>query len=100
MKKLSQSGFAIVELAILVVALAVLGGAGYLVWRQHDQKKQPVVSTDTTAPTSSKQTTLVPSAPQVNNASDLNGAMQALNQTDLAANSTDSSQLSTQTNGF
>jgi len=104
MNKQSQSGFAVIELAIVVVVLAVLGGTSYFVWHQHHDKNKlmPTASTTVAPPSGDKSsdTTSTPSAPQVNNASDLNSAMQALNQTDLAANNNDSGQLSTQANGF
>ncbi|HEY4161253.1 MAG TPA: hypothetical protein VGM08_04280 [Candidatus Saccharimonadales bacterium] len=103
MDKRSQAGFAIVELIILVLVLAVLGGSGYLVWHQHQDKSVLTPTASTVVPSASdsqSSSTSAPTAPQVNSASDLNGAMQALNETDLAANNTDSGQLSTQASGF
>lgn len=96
MKK--QSGFAIVELVVAVVIVAAVAGVGYFVWHEHN-KKTPVVST-TTSSSYQSPTTSAPAAPQVNNASDLNSAMQALNQTNVTAGNTDSSQLSTQASAF
>ncbi len=91
MKK--QSGFAILELVAVVALIAVIGGAVYYAWYTHSQ------SNSTASSYQSPQVTVSP-APQVTKASDLNSAMQALNSADITANTTDSSQLSTQTSGF
>lgn len=101
MKKQSQAGFAIVEVVVIAAVVVALSAASYLVWRQHS-KRQPATTANVTSPAAAKTPpgTSVPSAPQVNKASDLNDVAQALDQTDMAANSTDSSQLSTQANGF
>ena len=103
-KQTQQSGFAIVELVILVVVLAVLGGMSYFILH-HTKKVQPATTASTVnVPAVENQTattsTSVPAAPQVNSASDLNSAMQALNQTDMNANGTDSTQLGSQSSGF
>ena len=103
MKKQSQAGFAVVELAVIVVVLAGLGGISYFVWSQHQDKNKhtPTVSS-VTAPAVASQSTSpsTPTAPQVNSASDLNSAAQALDQTDTSASNSDSSQLSSQASGF
>lgn len=98
MKK--QSGFAVVELVVVVVLVVAIAGVGYFVWHEHN-KKSPVATTTTTSSTNYQSpSTSVPAAPQVNKASDLNNAMQALNQTNVSAGNTDSNQLSTQTAAF
>jgi prepilin-type N-terminal cleavage/methylation domain-containing protein len=97
MKK--QSGFAIIELVIVLVIVAAVAGVGYYVWRTH--KTTPTPTATTTGSTNYQSpSTSTPTAPQVNSASDLNNAMTALNQTSITANNTDSSQLSTQASGF
>ncbi|HVC35998.1 MAG TPA: hypothetical protein VNE40_00935 [Candidatus Dormibacteraeota bacterium] len=91
MKK-QQSGFAIIELFISIVVIAVIVGIGYFVWHGHQATtnklgyKSPAVAT--------------PTAPHINSSSDLNSALQALNQTSVSSSNTDSSQLSTQASGF
>jgi predicted negative regulator of RcsB-dependent stress response len=99
MKKQSQSGFAVVELVVVVVVLVALGGVGYYVWHSHKATNNTTATT-TTSSSYQSPTTSVPAAPQVNNASDLNSAMQALDQTNVTAGNTDSSQLSTQASAF
>lgn len=100
MKK--QTGFALVELLVVVVLIGAIAGVGYFVWHEHN-RKSPVATTSTssnTAATYQSPSTSVPTAPQINNASDLNSAMQALNQTDITAGNTDSSQLGTEAAAF
>lgn len=97
MKK--QAGFAAVELIVVVLLVAAIGGVGYFVWHEHN-KQTPVATTSNSSTAYQSPTTSVPSAPQINNASDLNKAVQALNQTDVTAGSTDSNQLSTQAAAF
>jgi Tfp pilus assembly major pilin PilA len=99
MKKQSQSGFAIVELVIVVVVLVVLGGVGYYVVHSH-KASNDTTATTTTSSSYQSPSTSVPAAPQVNNASDLNSAIQTLNQTNVTAGNTDSSQLSTESSAF
>lgn len=96
MKK--QTGFALVELLVVVVLIGAIAGVGYFVWHEHN-RKSPVATTSTSS-TYQSPSTSVPTAPQINNASDLNSAMQALNQTDITAGNTDSSQLDTEAAAF
>ncbi len=101
MKKQSQAGFAIIELVGVVVVIAAIVAAGYFAWHNHNQKSPNTTSPNT--PTSSNYQsppTTTPAAPQVNSTSDLNSAMQALNQTNVTAGNTDSGQLSTQASDF
>ena len=95
MKK-QQSGFAVVELVVALVIVVALAGVGYYVW--HNHKVTP--ATTTSSLNYQSPTTTTPVAPKINNASDLNGAMAALNQTSVTSSNTDSSQLSTQSSGF
>jgi Tfp pilus assembly protein PilE len=98
MKKQSQSGFAIVELAVIVVVIIALAGAGYYVWHSHHNKTKAPTTTSSLNYQSPPVTTA--SAPQISNASDLSKAIQTLDQTSVSSSNTDSSQLSTQTSGF
>ena len=99
MKKQSQSGFAAVELIVFVLLLAAIVGVGYYVWNSHKTSPSTATTTGTSSNYQSPPTT-VPTAPQVNKASDLSSAMAALNQTNITANSTDSSQLTTEMSSF
>ena len=102
MKRQSQAGFAVVELALVVVILAAVGGVGYYIWHSHKASNVTTTATTTTTGNSKYQspTTSVPAAPQVNSASDLNSAMTALNQTNVSSSNADSSQLGTEASGF
>ena len=97
MKKQSQAGFSVVELVVGLVIVAVIAGVGYYVW--HGHMATPVATT-TGSTSYQSPTTSAPVAPQISNASDLNSAMTALKQTSVTSSNTDSSQLSTQANGF
>ena len=98
MKRQSQSGFAVVELVVVVVILAAIAIVGYYVW--HGHKTQPTSTATTNGSSYQSPTTTVPVAPQVNNASDLNSAITALNQTSISSGNVDSSQLSAEASGF
>ncbi len=94
----NQSGFAILELVLVVVIVAVLAGAGWWVYnRQH--KSSPAASNSTASNRSSSGN--VSPAPQIKTSNDLDQALQVLNQNDPAtANSSDTSQLNSQTSAF
>lgn len=91
-----QSGFAAIELVLVLVIVAAIGGIGYYATHKHSQANQQSVATSASQPAPVS----TPVAPQITTASDLNTAMQALNQTQVGANNTDSSQLNTQVSGF
>ena len=92
----SKSGFAAIETVITVVIVAAIAVTGYYVWRNHNN------SQSSTASSLNYQSPPVttPGAPQVTTASDLNSAVQALNQTSVSSNNVDSTQLSNQAAGF
>lgn len=100
MKIKSQAGFSVVEVLLLVVLVLGIGGVGYYVW--HANKSALAPSSSDVVKQSSYQSPPVStvSAPQVTKASDLSTAYQALNQTSVNSNNTDSSQLTTQSNGL
>lgn len=100
MKKLAQSGFAAVELILAVVIVAAIAGTGYFVWHENAKSSPVTTASNTAASSYQSPTTLTPTAPQITTTSDLNAAMQTLNQTNITANNSDSSQLSTQASGF
>ena len=99
MKRQTQSGFAAAELVLAVVLVAAIVGVGIFVWHEHNKSNSP-----TTASTSSSgyvsPTTSTPPAPQINKASDLNSAMNALNQTSVSSSNVDSNQLSAYSSNF
>ena len=102
MKRNRRTGFAVLELIVVIVLVIAILGVGYYVWHN---RKSGVKTTSTSAPSTTSKyqspTTTTPLAPpQVNNSADLNAAMQALNQTSISSSNTDSSQLSTQASGF
>lgn len=103
MKRNAQSGFAVVELIVVVVVVAAIAGVGYFVMHKHsDSKTSSKASTSKTATSSQTQSASTDTAavPEVNKASDLNNAMQTLDQTNVASGSADSSQLDTQASNF
>ena len=97
----SQSGFSIVELVVALVVVVGLAGIGYVVWHHNNQNTPATTASSNTAGLNyTSPSTKVPTAPQIKTSSDLNNALQALNQTNVTASNTDSSQLSTQASGF
>lgn len=94
----NQSGFAIVELGVIVIVVAAIGLLAYYFYNHNHN----VYNNDTGLNTSQKTpASNVSSAPAVSSVSDLNSAEQILDQNDPGtANNTDSSQLSSQLNGF
>ncbi len=98
MKNRSQSGFAAVELVILVVLVAAIIATGVFVWHEHSKSSNTSPATASSIYTSPPTST--PPAPQINNASDLKSALTALNQTSVSSSNVDSSQLSTYSSSF
>lgn len=93
-------GFSLVETIIVIVIIAVIVAAGWWIYDRNHKKATPTASKSSSlsqSPTASD----VSSAPAVNSASDLDKALQTLNQNDpSSANTSDSSQLSSQTSAF
>jgi len=89
MKK--DSGFAILELILVVAIVAAVVVVGYYVWHGDQiQNNEP-------APSSSMATVVgVPTAPKINSKTSLNMALNDLDSTSVSANSNYSSQLSQQ----
>ena len=98
MKK--QSGFASVELVVLVVIVAAIAGVGYYVVKNHNnQPAQSNANFISSVSTPNNSVATLP-MPQINSTTDLSNALNVLDQTNVGANSTDSSQLTTQSTGF
>jgi predicted negative regulator of RcsB-dependent stress response len=98
--KEKSSGFAVVELVLIVVVLAVAGFTGWWVYQ-----RQQGITVSSPAATALNDTspvaTNVSSAPTIQSSNDLNSALQVLNQNDPSAgNSSDITQLNTQASGF
>jgi Tfp pilus assembly protein PilV len=91
---LKQAGFTLVETGALVLFLAVIGLAGYLVAARHNNATKPLSASQ------QAKTATVPTAPAVQNTSDLTKAQQTLDQTNVDAASNDSSQLDSQLSGL
>lgn len=102
MKKTTQSGFAILELVLVgVVVLGVIGACVYVIQkRTHSASSEVSTSSSTPKTAVASPTTAVPTAPTVSSASDLQGAMNSLNQTSINSSSTDSSSLDSETSSF
>lgn len=88
-----QKGFAFLELILIAAIIVVIGFLGYTAYNAFQKKNTTTAST--TAATAS---TTVPAAPTITDASGLDQAMAALNQTDPSASTTDSTQLDSQMN--
>ena len=112
-----HAGFAIVELLMVV---GVLAAAGLTAWWVYNRQPNVIKNTAATTASSSKPSTAnthnsaatpavstatvatnVSTAPQIKSASDLNSALQTLNQNDPSAQSNgDTTQLSSSASGF
>lgn len=93
-----QTGFAIVELAIVVVIIAAIVVIGLWV---HNRSKTTTANTLPTNSTQSPVANNVSTAPAVNKTSDLDSALDTLNQNDPGAtSSSDTSQLNSQASTF
>jgi Tfp pilus assembly protein PilV len=90
-----QLGFSAVELLIILVVVALLGFAGYVVYNRMQNNKAASSSTTSQSTSSSD----VKSAPAINSASDLDKASNILDQTDPNP-SGDSATLDTQLSAF
>ena len=95
-----QSGFAAVEAILIVVVLAGLAGGGYVVWHRQQKAVTPTVTGTTTTSSYVSPPVTTQSAPAVNSSADLNTALTTLNQTDVGASTSDSTQLGSQSQGF
>ena len=98
MKK--QSGFASVELVVLVVVVAAIAGVGYYVVKNRNNDVGQSNATFISSVSSPNDSVATVPTPNINSTADLSTALNALNQTNVGANSTDSSQLTTQSSGL
>lgn len=87
MKK--QQGFAALEVLLVLVVVAVLGFTAWTYYNHHQTAIAPESPTAQVQP-----------SPQINSLADLTTAENVLNQIDIDANSSDSSQLDSQLSNF
>ncbi|MGI0134919.1 MAG: type II secretion system protein [Candidatus Micrarchaeaceae archaeon] len=116
MKRTRQSGFALLEIILVLAVLAAAGFTAWWVYQRQPGATKTVASTEilpgstTSSPSGvssasainkSRVATNVLAAPQVKSSNDLNSALQTLDQTDPSTqNNSDSSQLNSSANGF
>ena len=94
----NQSGFSIIEIAIVVVVIGIIGFLGYTFYNNQMNK---TASDDSGKTSQSATASDVKSAPAVNSVADLNNAETVLDQTDPGgSNSTDADQLDAELSNF
>lgn len=94
MNQIKQRGFSAVEVVIAVVVVAAIGATGYLAYnRMSDANKTPTASDQV-----EKGST--PSAPTVKDTGDLDAASKSLDNTNVDASLSDSSDLDAELNNF
>src|SRR4051812_26427098 len=99
--KQNQSGVAALEFALLLVIVAIIGFAGYKIYQTRQSlDQQSSAQTSTPTPKSAEGTINPDTVPAINSSSDLNKAEQSLNGVNTSDDSSDLSQLSSQSNGF
>ncbi|MGH7234027.1 MAG: hypothetical protein ACREF7_01085 [Candidatus Saccharimonadales bacterium] len=98
MKK--QSGFAVVELIVLGVVVVAIAAVGYYVIKNHNTNSGQSTANFINSEASTNLQTTTPTVSQINSTPDLSSALNALNQTNIGANTADSGQLSTQSSGL
>ena len=90
----ASSGFSAVEVIIAIFVVAAIGVTGYLAYSRMKEASQTPSATEQ----ADKATT--PSAPTINGNDDLDAAAQALDNTNLDASLTDTTQLDSQASTF
>ncbi len=99
MNKLKQAGFSVVEIALVIVLLGIVGFVGY---RVYDANRDDSTTAETTTPTvDPAAATDVGTAPAVETASDLGEALEVLEATDPSgSNVTDADAIDSDVAGF
>lgn len=90
----TQYGFTAFEGVIIVLVVAVLAAAGYMVYSRMNN------TASKTSSTSDQATSTTPTAPAVNNTSDLDTASKTLDDTNVDATVSDTAQLDSELNQF
>ena len=95
MNRRNQRGFSAVEAVIIVFVVLALGIAGWFVFTRMQHKQSG-------APTTTEQTTdaTTPATPTIQDASDLDSATKALDDTNVDATTDDSAALDAELNRF
>ncbi len=90
----TQRGFSAVEVVIAVFVVGAIVATGYLAYSRMQNSEK--------APTAAEQTNQAntPSAPTIKDASDLDAAAAALDNTNVDASTSDSAQLDSEANNF
>jgi len=83
----NQSGFTLVEIAIVIVVVGIIAFLGYTFYNNQIQKSASDESSQSAVAED------VDSAPEINSTEDLDAAEEVLDGTDPSGNSSDSSQL-------
>jgi prepilin-type N-terminal cleavage/methylation domain-containing protein len=97
----NQSGFSVVELAIVFVILAVLALVGYGIYSRQNSETVDSSTNQTGSSKSAAKANDIPSVPAVNSTGDLDKALATIDQTDPGgSNNTDASQLDSQLTNF
>lgn len=93
-----QSGFAILELVLVVVIVAAIVVVGLWVYNKNQSDNSTASNTASTSKTQSPVAHNISTAPQINSTSDLDRALVTLNQNNPAtSNNSDQRQLDSQT---
>ena len=94
----NKAGFSAVELILVLVVIAIIGALGYVAYNSFYSKSADDSSqVDEESPTASD----VETAPEINDSSDLDAALETLDQTDVEGGSTnDEQQLDSQVSEF
>lgn len=93
-----ETGFAVFELTILLVAIAVIAAVG---WRVYDSHKTKSSTSAVSSQYQSPKASNVSQAPAISSSTDLDKSQQILDQNDpTTTNSSDSSQLDSQLSTF
>lgn len=88
-----QRGFSAVEVVIAVLVVAAVAGTGYLAYSRIQNNKSPAATEQTAEDTAQD-------APTIDDASDLDRASQALDETDIDASTADSAELDGEVSSF
>jgi len=89
-----QRGFSAIEVVVAVLVVAAIGATGYLAYNRMQEARNTPTASDQT------QKAVAPQAPAIDSSKDLDEALDTLNNTNINASLTDSSDLDTQLKSF